>query len=251
MSRLMWAIVAVALLGGVLLVLLGPAGDNSDVVLSEQESAVLADVETEPVPEAVQVPDQEEVQMPNGVAGAHDEEGEASTDENAPILGVTVDGRITDGEYENSVDVAGVAVSWAHDGQHLAVGLLSPGTGYVSIGFDPVQRMDGANFILAAVDGEEVVTRDDIGTGPFAHRADTDREGTDDILEAAGAETETGTTIEFVIPLDSGDEQDKPLVPGRTYTILVGYHASSDSFSAKHSARGSGEMTLTGEPIIP
>ena len=251
MSRWMWGILAVAVLGGVLLFLqFGQDGENSGVAISEQETATVADVATEAVPEAISAPGEGEAQAPNGAAGSKAEGSEVPTDGVGAIPGVMIDGRITDGEYENSIDVAGVTVSWVHDGEYLAVGLVSPGAGYVSIGFDPAQRMEGANFILAAVDGEAVMTRDDIGTGPFAHQPDTDRGGTDDILEAAGEESEAGTTIEFVIPLDSGDAYDKALVPGRSYTILVGYHASNDSFSAKHTARGSGEITLAGEPSV-
>lgn len=48
----------------------------------------------------------------------------------------------------------------------------------------------------------------------------------------------------FVIPLDSADSEDKPLVPGRTYTVLLAYHRTSTSFATPHSARGSVQMKL-------
>ena len=79
---------------------------------------------------------------------------------------------------------------------------------------------------------------------PIAHTHDTNRGGYDNILASAGAEWPDETVIEFIIPLDSGDQYDKPLVPGNTYPILVAYHALRDGFSPMHSGRGLGEFTL-------
>jgi len=124
------------------------------------------------------------------------------------------------------------------------VGLRSPGTGYIAIGFDPDHRMQGANYILCAVRNGQVVTRDDFGTGPLAHSSDVANGGRDNVLEAAGTERNGQTTVEFVIPLDSGDPMDKPLMPGSTYQVLVAYHNSSDDFSDRHSQRGVGEIRL-------
>ncbi len=54
----------------------------------------------------------------------------------------------------------------------------------------------------------------------------------------------SATVIEFAIPLDSGDQFDKALKPGKTYNIIVSYHQTSDSFSVLHTRRGSGQITL-------
>jgi hypothetical protein len=163
----------------------------------------------------------------------------------APELPVTaIDGVIYAGEYAHSTEANGFEIHWANDARTLRVGLISPGTGYLAIGFDPVNRMEGANFILGAVTGGRVTVRDDFGTGPVAHSADTENGGTNDILDAAGCEANGKTYLEFVIPLDSGDLMDKPLVPGSTYKVLIAYHETSDDFNAWHSRRGSGSITL-------
>ena len=163
-----------------------------------------------------------------------------------PATRPAIDGVIAEGEYPHETNAAGFRVYWRNDAARLYVGLVSPGTGYVAIGFDPDVRMEGANFILGAVSGGRTLVRDDYGTGPMTHEADTVVGGQDHVLEAAGRETDGGTVFEFVIPLDSRDSADKRLVPGHSYTILVAYQRTSDSFSAKHSRRGSGEIRLDG-----
>jgi hypothetical protein len=160
----------------------------------------------------------------------------------APVT--AIDGIIYAGEYAHSTEAAGFEIDWSNDAQTLRVGLISPGTGYLAIGFDPVYRMEGANFILGAVVDGKTVVRDDFGTGPVEHSPDTANGGTNDILEAAGCEANGRTYLEFVIPLDSGDPMDKPLVPGNTYKVIIAYHETNDDFNAWHSRRGSGTITL-------
>jgi hypothetical protein len=159
---------------------------------------------------------------------------------NVPVP--VVDGQITSGEYPRSVreEEGGVEISWRNGLVVLFAALRSPGTGWVAAGFDPVRRMQGANFIMAAVTPEGLVIEDHFGTGATAHR----RDGREDILRAAGTVAGGQTIVEFVIPLDSGDAEDKPLVPGQTYTVLLAYHRSAASFTVIHTARGSVQMEL-------
>lgn len=155
-----------------------------------------------------------------------------------------VDGIIRTGEYAHAMEAGGFRVYWSNDAVVLRMGLFTSGTGYVSIGLDPDRRMQGANFIIGAVRNGQVEIRDDYGTGLLSHGSDIDNGGTDDILAYAGRELNGQTTLEFVIPLDSGDRFDKPLEPGQTYDILVAFHDTSDSFFTRHSQRGSGEIQL-------
>lgn len=157
-----------------------------------------------------------------------------------------VDGVIAEGEYPHSTEVVGVKVYWYNDAEKLYVGLVSPGKGFVAIGFGPERRMKGANIIITAVKDSEVVTRDDFGIAETNHAPDTSLGGEDNVLKAAGTEDGEGTVIEFAIPLDSGDQFDKPLEPGKTYNIIVSYHRTSDSFSTRHTNRGRGQIILDG-----
>ncbi|MCK5586266.1 hypothetical protein KAJ02_09360 [Candidatus Bipolaricaulota bacterium] len=162
----------------------------------------------------------------------------------ASETGYAIDGTIVSGEYVHETTIAGVDVYWTNDEYRLRVGLVSPGTGFVAIGFDPDRQMEGANYIIGSMHEGVLTIRDDYGYEPFAHMEDTMRGGEDNIIAAAGNEWPDQTVIEFIIPLDSGDTLDKPLLPGHQYTILVSYHSMFDSFSDRHTRRGSGLMQL-------
>ncbi|MDD5264223.1 MAG: hypothetical protein PHU43_05220 [Candidatus Bipolaricaulis sp.] len=164
----------------------------------------------------------------------------------SPALPVAaaIDGVIYEGEYAHSTEAGGFQIHWSNDASFLRVGLISPGTGYLAIGFDPDNRMQGANFVLAAVRSGQLWTRDDYGNGPVTHASDVSLGGTDDILAAAGRESEGKTYVEFVIALNSGDRFDKPFTPGTTYDIVISFHETSDDFDTYHSRRGAGKMRL-------
>lgn len=159
-----------------------------------------------------------------------------------------IDGIIHTAEYRHATEAGGFRVYWSNDSVTLRIGLVSPGTGYVAIGFDPDYRMQGANFIIGAVRNGHTILRDDYGVGSLTHGSDLAQGGIDNLLAFAGRELNGQTTIEFVIPLDSGDRYDKPLEPGGTYDILVAFHTTSDDFSTRHSQRGSGEIRLDNAP---
>jgi hypothetical protein len=210
----------------------------------EQGEAMPSTISGQPLPTA-SMPGPEE---PDPAVAAQPDPEPSPQPAESPLLVPAIDGVIQTGEYAHALESGGFRVFWSNDDMVLHLGLLSPGTGYVAIGLDPDQRMRGANYILGAVRGDgQLDMRDDYGTGLLRHEADDAIGGRDDILEAAGREVDGQTMIEFVIPLDSGDPFDKPLRPGETYTILVAFHNTDDSFSAMHSQRGSGEIQLDRE----
>jgi len=153
-----------------------------------------------------------------------------------------IDGVIGDKEYHHTLSdsATGITVNWQNDASYLHVGLVSPGTGWVAIGFAPEQRMKGANIIIGAVKDGELLMQDHFGTAPTSHREDS----TSQIVQAAGTEADGKTVIEFVIPLQSNDPSDKPLQLGQTVSVILAYHASSDSFSTRHSKRTTTQITL-------
>lgn len=155
---------------------------------------------------------------------------------------VTVDGTIASGEYRHSLEdpMTGIRIYWQNDGQTLNVGLVSPGTGWVAVGFDPQTGMQGANIIIAAVVGTKLVIEDQFGTSPISHSPD----GSQDILASAGKESGGKTTVEFAIPLNSGDPADTVLEPGTTHKVMLAYQASSDDFNIRHTQRSVTSLTL-------
>jgi len=234
LSITFWVGVGVMLVAMVGVALLFPEQITTEAPLDLEPTKVEAPA-VEPVA-ANEVPD-EPVEVPGPVVV-----------EPPAVIPVAIDGVVFAGEYPHRMDAGGFEVHWSNDVNYLRVGLVSPGTGFVAIGFDPTYRMKGANYILGAVEGGRVRTRDDFGDGAVSHTADVLLGGTDDILEAAGREENGRTTVEFVIPLVTRDANDVTLVPGETYDILIAYHETSDSFAARHSRRGSGTMRLDAAP---
>ena len=126
------------------------------------------------------------------------------------------------------------------EGENLRVEVKGPTDGWVAVGFDPESRMLGANFIIGYVNDSGVRVEDHYGHSATGHRQDSDHGGSEDILERSGSEDESGTTLTFLIPLDSGDERDRPLQSGAELLMLVAYGPrGADNLTAVHAGRGS------------
>ncbi len=146
----------------------------------------------------------------------------------------------------SSVDIDTINVQLMVEGENLRVQVTAPTTGWVAVGFDPSRMMRDANIIIGYVDSNgEIHVRDDYGLGLTRHGADTDNGGTRDVTDIEGEERDGMTQLSFTIPLDSGDELDKPLEPGNTYRIIAAHGPDGkDDFGSYHATRGSAEITL-------
>ena len=153
----------------------------------------------------------------------------------------TIDGIIQEGEYSRQIQEPStdIRIHWYNDDVHLWIGVISPGLGWVAVGFEPESPFhQGANLIIGYVENEQFYINDEYGTNALVHELDENLGGTNNILISAGAESEGETIIEFKIPLDSGDEFDKVLKPNENYTILVAYQAIFDVSTYPHTAAG-------------
>lgn len=152
---------------------------------------------------------------------------------------VTVDGRISEGEYAGQLteSTTGINLYWEQNGTDMRVGLTSPGTGWVAIGFNARGGgMDKGNIIIAAVAASSTLAiSDEVGVG-FNHYSDLTQGGTNDVKSSAGTESGGKTTIEFIYPLSSGDKNDQSFGVGGTYAVFLAYHASEDGFTVYHTA---------------
>ncbi|MEN8208687.1 MAG: DOMON domain-containing protein [Candidatus Fermentibacteria bacterium] len=129
----------------------------------------------------------------------------------------------------------------------IRIKITAPTTGWAAVGFDPALVMNEANLIIGYVSGGSVNIRDDYGTGQFSHDADTNLGGSDDVETISGSESETNveTTLEFRIPLDSGDQYDKALVDGNTYTFIFAYgNNDADDYTSAHAWAESASLEL-------
>ncbi len=161
-----------------------------------------------------------------------------NADSPAPAWEETIDEQAYTHHVRESA--TGIDLWWRNGLVVLLAGVRAPGTGWVSVGFDPQRMMLGADFIIGALTGAGLTVEDHHGHLPTGHR----RDGHEDILAAGGEIAEGTGALQFVIPLHSGDPQDNSLVPGESYTMLLAYHRSSTSFAVRHTARGSTSITL-------
>ncbi len=150
-----------------------------------------------------------------------------------------VDGAIVAGEYADTYTDpdTGITVSLQYSGSTMAIGLQSPGQGWVAIAFSSVVvGTNYTNVIAAYVDAltGQVRAEDEVDHGWERHW-DTSIGGTNDILAVAGVKNGTGTTVEFHYPLNSTDRNDQHFEPGGTYSFAVAFSASSSDFNSSDS----------------
>jgi hypothetical protein len=173
--------------------------------------------------------------------------GEKPTTTTAPVSAEwRADGVIEDGEYAAGVVFSGgkCAVHWKTDGEYLFMAVKGETTGWVSIGFEPSRAMKDADMILGWIAGGEATVLDLYSTGAYGpHPPDEELGGTDNILEHGGKEENGYTVIEFKRKMNTGDGYDTAFIRGKTIAIIWGI-AESDQLSAKHTARGTGELTI-------
>lgn len=150
-------------------------------------------------------------------------------------------------EGYSSIDDESIAFDfqWKVEGTSLKVQMAAPTTGWVAIGIDPSNMMADADFHIGYVSDGSVYLRDDFGDGAVKHSADKELGGQDNHSDIKGEEYDGATIIRYTIPLDSGDEFDKKLEPGKTYKVIYAYGPDDkDDFKSYHAKRGSFEVTL-------
>jgi len=148
-------------------------------------------------------------------------------------------------EYDHEVKDKNISFAWKVEGDTLAVKMSAETEGWVGIGFNPVKEMQGANFILGYVKKGKAKIDDDFGYDENRHKSDTKLDGTSDVTLIGGTEEGGVTTIEFTIPLDSGDKNDTKIDVNGETIVLLAYGAGRDSFLAKHKYRTSLKVNLS------
>ncbi len=143
----------------------------------------------------------------------------------------------------NSLSADGIVLKWRVKGENLDLVVSAKTTGWVAVGFDPARRMKDANIIIGYVKDGKVFIRDDFGVATTFHKSDVSLKRKDNVLNLSGSESKGITTLEFSIPLDSGDKFDRKLEKGKTYKVLLAY-GREDDFSAYHAYRTTAEITL-------
>lgn len=157
----------------------------------------------------------------------------------------TLDGTLAEGEYAAVYrdESTGIELHWTIVDGKIYLGLRSPGSGWVAVGFAPEgPMMRGADILIGYVKDGEAFVEDGYADAQVSHKPDTELGGTNDIEEFAGSEGPQGTVIELVRPLSTDDSYDHPISP-ETVKLLLAY-ADKDDFVSYHAKRASATLDL-------
>ena len=64
------------------------------------------------------------------------------------------DGVIAPGEYAHQVTIGQVTLYWSNDAEYLYLAAEAQTSGWLGVGLDPKSQMKGADFVIAAADGD-------------------------------------------------------------------------------------------------
>jgi len=137
-------------------------------------------------------------------------------------------------EYQHSLTAEKMTFDWSVVGDQLAVKLNAPTTGWVAVGFNPSKKMKDANIVIGYVKKGKVKIVDHFGTAATQHKGDKKVGGAGNVTVVGGSEEGDSTTIEFSIPLNSGDKKDGVIDPTADTTVILAFGTDRDSFRMKH-----------------
>lgn len=121
---------------------------------------------------------------------------------------------------------------------NLLVRMSSETKGWLAVGFEPTKMMKNANIIIGYVSDNETILEDHFSHSLTGHKSDELLGGENNVTLIDSSEIDGKTVIEFSIPLDSGDEFDKVLIPGEEYKIIFAI-GKKDNLKTRHSFRDS------------
>ncbi|MEE4166474.1 MAG: DOMON domain-containing protein [Desulfocapsaceae bacterium] len=136
--------------------------------------------------------------------------------------------------YDHELTVKDMTFSWKVDGDTLHGRMSAKTEGWVGVGFNPSKKMQDANFIIGYVKDGKAEIADHFGTRATAHDADSKEGGSDDVTLVGGAEENGMTTIEFTMPMNSGDKLDGALTADGDTILLLAYGPDRDSLKPRH-----------------
>ena len=136
----------------------------------------------------------------------------------------------------------GISLSVLVKGAEAEITVSADVQGWVAVGFNPSNKMKDANMLIGYVKDGVAHARDDFGTGTGSHADDEKVGGKNSIISFRGSEAGGKTTMTFVVPVDSGDSKDSPLVSGKHTVILAA--SNSDTFTGIHSKVAKTELVL-------
>ena len=147
-------------------------------------------------------------------------------------------------DYSHSLDIGKLNFSWTIEKNNLAAKISAPTTGWVAVGFNPTRKMKDANIIIGSVKNGKVEILDEFGFGATQHKSDDNIGGAVNVTIVGGREENGVTTLEFIIPINSGDDKDTAIDPAADTVVIVAHGGDSDSYRGKHVFRDTVKINL-------
>lgn len=141
------------------------------------------------------------------------------------------------------VNHKGMTFSWAFQGDHLQCTVSAPGRGWVAIGFNDQNSIQGSNLIMGAFEKGHFKMSDRYVVSHGNHRSVLSLKVSEAISERKVFETNQGTTMTFKIKCHPNDSLHKPLVKDQEYTIWLAY-SREDDFGHHSAMRSSIKVKL-------
>ena len=148
-------------------------------------------------------------------------------------------------QFNHKIEVNNIRFQWTLEDDHLNISLSAKTEGWVAVGFNPSEAMKDANLILGYVKKGKVKMVDHFGVTKHQHNNDDKLGGKNNITNISGNEEKGVTTINFTIPMNSGDKNDPVLSPDEDTTVMLAYSSGRDSFRTRHKFRTALKVNLT------
>lgn len=126
------------------------------------------------------------------------------------------------------IESEGMRVEWVVEGSNLRCRMSAPSLGWLRVGFNTVRAQHLSNMIVGWVDATGAHVEDRFATDPPYIEPDLQLGGRSDVTLVSGSEADGRTTVEFTIPLDSGDSYDLALSAGQTIYLVLSYGPGDD-----------------------
>jgi DOMON domain len=144
---------------------------------------------------------------------------------------------------EHEAADAGVTFQWSiKDNGHLLGCMEAKTSGWVAVGFNTRDGLEGARLVMGRVVGGKAHAEVHIAKPPqHFHRVTED--GAERVTNVTGRLVGGTTTVCFTMPLEAADTEDVPLVAGKKVHLILAW-SHEDDFQHHSAQRGSRDIVL-------
>jgi len=129
----------------------------------------------------------------------------------------------TPGRFESNKFV----MTWSVKGKYINITMSAPTQSYVSVGFNSIGAMDGADYVVGWVDDKgKGILLDQYSATTAMPTDDSRNGGKNDVQLISAVRNKDGVSITFTRLLDTGDKYDRPITNASNFHLLWAYGGS-------------------------